>query len=328
MGRIIIDVPVTGTKTMETVKALLDSGADKNYIKPDLAERLGIVEVITDLWEVDAAGQTIKGTKEIELVELNIQDHIIQKPRFLVGEWIDFPIVIGAEPMQSWGVSLVMEQEKPEIKFRHPRARYASMASERIGGRKTTEEIREAMELEVRLPWKVDADYVYFRYWGGENPLDFPKNVKLKGMPYVFHDFSRDEMHVLYAPREKMALPAGFRRVSDWVPVAPSPEKEKLERFVRIKAPQSDWDALFKWIDEGRITTEDQLEHTIEERPFATPAGYTRIPLDQVPPFAVFKGNEPDPFWSSLNVYEDYETKTKYLVPLVNPKFIAFKEVK
>jgi len=239
MGRIIVDIKLTGTKKSETLEALLDTGADKNYISPTLAESLGVVETIANKWDVFTGAGEIKGVHEIELVEMELLGRKIHKPRFLLCE-TDYPVLIGAETMQEWGIVLKMAEEKPEVTFISPKAKLSYM-----------------------------EEKIFY-----EEP------------------------------------------------------KAKLKFNVRVKAHPWEWEILYKMIDEGKIKTLDQLEKIIKEKPYAIPEGYEKIPLNQVPHQSiVYVKTIPDQFWSSLNVYEDYTTKKKYLIPVYNPDNIAFKEI-
>ena len=110
MGLIIDQIEISGTIKSVKIPALIDSGAEGNYINAVLPngirpEQLGIVSY----GEIPIS---IPGSSSRELhdaltfVNLTVNGVMFSEPEFIILENIDFPAIIGVEILQIIGLKL------------------------------------------------------------------------------------------------------------------------------------------------------------------------------------------------------------------------------
>ncbi len=110
MGLIIEQVEIKGTVKSVKVSALIDSGAEGNYIGAELPngirpEQLGFISY--GEIPVSIPGSSIRelhGSLTFENLKLN--GVILSEPEFIILENIDFPAIIGVEILQMIGLKL------------------------------------------------------------------------------------------------------------------------------------------------------------------------------------------------------------------------------
>ena len=120
MGLIIKEQTVKGTRRSDTARILYDSGASSSFIRRDIADLLGDTSpTVSPLQFIIGDGQMISADQTINLeIEMN---GITVEYRFLVLDDLPEEIIIGADLMQKWKISLDLENETVDI---DPRAMY------------------------------------------------------------------------------------------------------------------------------------------------------------------------------------------------------------
>lgn len=109
------DVLLVGSRGRERCRALFDSGSSYSVIRREIAERLANLEPLPDLdeWVFDTArqGDLIQARYGVLLV-LHFDD---SKERFLdqfiVFDSLSEELIIGAQSMQAWHITLDFENE-------------------------------------------------------------------------------------------------------------------------------------------------------------------------------------------------------------------------
>ena len=109
------DVTLVGSKGRERCRALFDSGSSYSIIRRDIAERVAELVPLQELeaWVFETARQgDLVQARDAVLLVLHFDD---STERFL-GEFIVFDslseeVIIGAQSMQAWHVTLDFENE-------------------------------------------------------------------------------------------------------------------------------------------------------------------------------------------------------------------------
>lgn len=114
MGIITEFIEVTGVWSTIKVEALIDTGAEGNYINEILAEKfekLGIVRFYDT--EVSIAGSREKELKtSLVFKELQLLGIKFAEPEFIIFDGIDYDAVIGVEILQILGLNIDMRLDK------------------------------------------------------------------------------------------------------------------------------------------------------------------------------------------------------------------------
>lgn len=120
MVLIVKEQAVTGTRRSDTVRILYDTGASSSFIRRDIADILGDSgQTVNPRRFMMADGGVFAAEQTINL-EIEI-DGVIVEHRFFVVEDLAEEIIIGADLMQTWKISLDLENERVDI---DPRALY------------------------------------------------------------------------------------------------------------------------------------------------------------------------------------------------------------
>ena len=110
MGLIIDQIEIKGTIKSVKVSALIDSGAEGNYISVVLPngirpEQLGFVSY--GEIPVSILGSSIRELRSsLTFENLKLNGVILSEPEFIILENIDFPAIIGVEILQMIGLKL------------------------------------------------------------------------------------------------------------------------------------------------------------------------------------------------------------------------------
>ena len=110
MGLIIEQVEIKGTVKSFKVSALIDSGAEGNYISTELPnairpEQLGF----TSYGEIPVSilGSSFRDMHgSLTFKNLTLKGVVISDPEFMIVDNIDFPAIIGVEILQMIGLKL------------------------------------------------------------------------------------------------------------------------------------------------------------------------------------------------------------------------------
>ena len=115
MGLIIKEHTVTGTRRNDTVRTLYDTGAGLSCVRRDIAEILG--ETHTRPNPVRFMGfDGQEGASASQTIDLDIDiEGTILSHTFYVMDDLAEEIIIGADMMQTWKISLDMENETVSI---------------------------------------------------------------------------------------------------------------------------------------------------------------------------------------------------------------------
>lgn len=115
MGLIIKEYNVTGTRHSDTVRTLYDTGAGLSLVRRDIAEILGEAHNRpTPMRFMMADGQ--EGSSASQTIDLDIDiDGTTLRHTFYVMDDLAEEIIIGADLMQTWKISLDMEKEEVAI---------------------------------------------------------------------------------------------------------------------------------------------------------------------------------------------------------------------
>ena len=124
MGLIIKEYTVTGTRRSDIVRVLYDTGSGLSFTRRDIAEILGeIVDTPTPLRFMMADGR--EGLTVNQRINLSIDiDGTILPHSFYVADDLAEELIIGADMMQTWKISLDLDQEAVAI---DPRILYLNM---------------------------------------------------------------------------------------------------------------------------------------------------------------------------------------------------------
>ena len=124
MGLIIKEYTVTGTRRSDIVRVLYDTGSGLSFTRRDIAEMLGeIVDTPTPLRFMMADGR--EGLTVNQRINLSIDiDGTVLPHSFYVADDLAEELIIGADMMQTWKISLDLDQEAVAI---DPRILYLNM---------------------------------------------------------------------------------------------------------------------------------------------------------------------------------------------------------
>ena len=124
MGMIIKEYTVTGTRHSDVVRVLYDTRSRLSFTRRDIAENLGeIVAMPSPMRYMMADGrERIIVNQRINL-DVDIDGTSIEHS-FYVADDLAEEIIIGADLMQTWKISLDMDQEEVAI---DPRILYLNM---------------------------------------------------------------------------------------------------------------------------------------------------------------------------------------------------------
>ena len=121
MGIIIKEYKVTGNRDSDTVRVLYDTGAGSSFVRRDIAEILGdIVGTPTPMQFMMANGQVTFTVDQVIPLDVEVENTAI-KHNFYVADDLAEELIIGADLMQRFRISLDMEGEAVSI---DPRALY------------------------------------------------------------------------------------------------------------------------------------------------------------------------------------------------------------
>ena len=121
MGIIIEEYTVTGNRSADTVRVLYDTGSGASFVRRDIAEPLGNIEASpVPVQFMMANGQETFTVEQI----INLAVDIDGSPlvyMFYVAEDLAEELIIGADMMQKFKISLDLDSESVSI---DPRALY------------------------------------------------------------------------------------------------------------------------------------------------------------------------------------------------------------
>lgn len=120
MGLIIKECTVAGTRRSDTARVLYDSGSSSSFIRHDVADLLGDTGPTVNprrFMMADGGEFIADWTINLE-IEMN---GVTLEHRFFVLDDLAEEIIIGADLMQIWKISLDLENETVDI---DPRALY------------------------------------------------------------------------------------------------------------------------------------------------------------------------------------------------------------
>ena len=121
MGIIVKEYTVTGTRRSDTVRVLYDTGAGSSFVRRDIARILGdIVKTPTPTQFLMANGQGTLTVDQIIPLDIDV-DSTPLNYTFFVADDLAEELIIGADMMQRFRISLDMESEEISI---DPRALY------------------------------------------------------------------------------------------------------------------------------------------------------------------------------------------------------------
>jgi hypothetical protein len=121
MGIIAKDYAVTGNKGFAMVSCLYDTGAGSSFVRRDIAEKLGeLYPTPRPMTFTMADGQEAFRIDQIITLNMDVDDTPLMFTLY-VADHLAEELIIGADLMQRWRISLDMEEEVISI---DPRALY------------------------------------------------------------------------------------------------------------------------------------------------------------------------------------------------------------
>jgi hypothetical protein len=121
MGLIVKEYTVTGNRRSDTVRVLYDTGAGSSFVRRDIAEILGeVVGTPTPMQFTMADGQETFTVDQVIPLDVDVNSTPI-KHNFYVADDLAEELIIGADLMQRFRMSLDMENEAVSV---DPRALY------------------------------------------------------------------------------------------------------------------------------------------------------------------------------------------------------------
>ena len=121
MGLIIKDYTVSGNRNSATVRAMYDTGAGASFVRRDIAERLGdTVAAASPIRFTMAGGQETFTVDQTISLDVDVEGTNLQYS-YYVADGLAEELIIGADMMQRWKISLDLENESVSI---DPRALY------------------------------------------------------------------------------------------------------------------------------------------------------------------------------------------------------------
>ncbi len=124
MGIIVKEYTVTGNRSNDTVRVLYDTGSGASFVRRDIAEPLGDIVgtprpmqfILADVREGFTVDQTIN-------LDIDVDGSPLMYHFFVVDDLAE-ELIIGADMMQRWKISLDLDNEEIAI---DPRALYLNM---------------------------------------------------------------------------------------------------------------------------------------------------------------------------------------------------------
>ena len=114
MGIITEIIEIVGTNVSKKVEALIDTGAEGNYISERSSkefERIGISGLRETY--VSLAGSREKELKTAFIFkEVKMLNVILSEPEFIILDGIDYDAIIGVEVLQIMGLSIDMRADR------------------------------------------------------------------------------------------------------------------------------------------------------------------------------------------------------------------------
>ena len=111
MGLITKEIEIIGDKGRAGIKALFDSGASASFLRREVAEEVATVIKMPIARSFTLGdNKTIIETEHVTNIDIKIKDWIIFD-RVLVVDQLATELVIGADIMQRWKITLDLEKE-------------------------------------------------------------------------------------------------------------------------------------------------------------------------------------------------------------------------
>ena len=121
MGLIIKEYEVTGNRGSDTVRVLYDTGAGASFVRRDIADNLGdIVGTPTPVRFMMADAREGFTVDQVIPLNVNVDGTQLMFSFFIVDDLAE-ELIIGADMMQRWKISLDLDDESVAI---DPRALY------------------------------------------------------------------------------------------------------------------------------------------------------------------------------------------------------------
>ena len=121
MGLIVKDYTVSGNRNSATVRVLYDTGAGASFVRRDIAENLGdTVAAASPIRFTMADGQEAFTVDRTISLDVDVDGTQLQYS-FYVADDLAEELIIGADMMQRWKISLDLDNESVSI---DPRALY------------------------------------------------------------------------------------------------------------------------------------------------------------------------------------------------------------
>ena len=121
MGLIIKDYTVTGNRDSAVVRVLFDTGAGSSFVQRSIAEKLGdLVRTAQPIRFTMADGREAFSVDQLIHLGVDVEGTFLSFA-FFVADDLAEELVVGADMMQRWKVSLDLDNESISI---DPRALY------------------------------------------------------------------------------------------------------------------------------------------------------------------------------------------------------------
>ena len=115
MGMIMKDYTVTGNSDSAAVRVLYDTGAGASFVRRDVAEPLGmIVPTPTPISFTMADGQEVFTVDQAIYLDLDVDGTRLAYTFYVVNDLAE-ELIIGADMMQRWKISLDQDNETVSI---------------------------------------------------------------------------------------------------------------------------------------------------------------------------------------------------------------------
>ena len=121
MGLIIKEYTVTGNRGSDLVRALYDTGAGSSFVRRDIAEPLGdIVSTPRSIQFMMANAQETLTVNQVITLDIDVEGTPLVYT-FYIADDLAEELIIGADMMQKFKISLDLDSENVEV---DPRALY------------------------------------------------------------------------------------------------------------------------------------------------------------------------------------------------------------
>ena len=121
MGIIVKDYKATGSRDTDTVRVLYDTGAGSSFVRRDIAEPLGeFAASPVSMTFMMANGQETFTVEQVITLAVDVEGTPLVYTFFIADDLAE-ELIIGADMMQKFKISLNMEEEEVSI---DPRALY------------------------------------------------------------------------------------------------------------------------------------------------------------------------------------------------------------